>query len=421
MKKLTRTADNPAKLLLLTAILFYAPLASSCLGENLPESPPDGSGLGIKKDPFLIGSFESLACVGRGGYVVTIYSAPDVVSGTQRYSRTEMANGVDCSGKAKASWDFNAHYKLINNIDASRTRTRRWEPIIGGDPARINTKLRFRGSIDGDYHRITGLYINAGGNNNKYFISDIDGSAEIKNLGLDELEFIAGDGVAALVGRMRGRATISNCYVKGILKAVKVIGSGASGRAIGGLVGTMMGGTIRNSYAEVSLSRPQGDSNIDSGIAKIPPVGGLVGSMIGGTISNSYARGRIKGPCKVNTCSSAGRYGGLVGKMSGGRIGNSYAAVSVSETASINSIVRTGGLIGDLGSSRNFDGKNYYTAGSATGNGYCPPTNCEVKPADQIDEFDIGWNNFIWSNLGTGSAFPCLRYLTPGCNSPPPF
>ena len=323
MKRVTHTGDNLAKALLLTAILFYAPLAYSCLGENLPELV-DASGSGTQKAPFLIGSFESLACIGRGG---------------------TAANGVDCS--SKASWGFDAHYKLINNIDASRTRELGgggWKTIIDRNAYAIDTRLRFRGSIDGNYHRITGLYVNTRYGNDRYFISVMDSSAGIKNLGLEELEITGGDGVAGLVGVMR-RGTISNCYVKGRLRAGNVIGSGTNARSIGGLVGVLYGGgSIRNSYVEVSLSRGSG-SNI---IASAPPVGGLVGSLSGGSISNSYAKGSIEGACAgLGRCGSAGTYGGLVGEMFSGTISNSYTTVNFSELQS-SSFGYTGNLIGEL-------------------------------------------------------------------------
>ena len=423
MKRVTHTGDNLAKALLLTAILFYAPLAYSCLGENLPELV-DASGSGTQKDPFLIGSFESLACMGRGGYLYATRG---------RVYQDKMANGVNCSSKER--WDFNAHYKLIKNIDASRTRSlpQGWESIIGKRPPSHPHSLpywQFKGSIDGNYYKITGLFINDPTKQLKALISDLGRGGSIKNLGLEGVNFTGLEGIAGLVAVMHDGA-ISNSYVTGELTVAGTPGAfGTNARANGGLVGMLSKGAIRNSYADVNLSRNWGTST--SGDA--PPTGGLVGQLFG-VIQKSYAKGRIKGPCTNNICSASGDYGGLVGEMNhGGSIARSYAAVSFVQVKPLPAlaIAYVGGLLGFTNGGKGF-GDNYFTTGSASkGVGHVATGGTDfgtARPADQINELDMGgtagtaakvrsWDSSIWGNLGTGSAFPCLRRLTPGCNLP---
>ena len=148
--------------------------------------------------------------------------------------------------------------------------------------------------------------------------------------------------VGGLVAVNRGQITDS--YATG-----SVTGTGSSN--VGGLVGNNYD-TISNSHATGSVTSNSGDKD---------GVGGLVGSISGGTISASYATGHVEGTEKVGV-------GGLVGYsgLSGFRITTSYATGSVTGTESSS----VGGLVGRLGgSSGRHTLSDSYATGSVTGMG----------------------------------------------------
>jgi len=196
-----------------------------------------------------------------------------------------------------------------------------WEPISD-----------FRGTFDGNEHEIRDLYINRTASVGLFETTE-DG-AEIKDLGLVDLEINGGIHVGALVGNNRAR--IENSYARGKVNGERSVGglvgrnynttvedsyatTDVSGnRHVGGLLGWNSGnGKVENSYAEGAIS---GDSH----------VGGLVGFHGGDTILDSYAEGDVSGKDYL---------GGFVG-YNGGTIENSNATGEVSGTRLV------GGLVG---------------------------------------------------------------------------
>jgi uncharacterized repeat protein (TIGR02543 family) len=130
-----------------------------------------------------------------------------------------------------------------------------------------------------------------------------------------------GPDVVGLFGYSRGN--ISNI---GLIN-VKVVGR----NYLGGLVGSMLSGTIDSSYTTGSVT---GDNGVSSG--RNGSIGGLVGNQGGGRITNSYSTANVSG-------SRNGAIGGLVGYLNAGTVSNSYSAGRVS---TITSDVAIGGLVG---------------------------------------------------------------------------
>ncbi|MCL2290892.1 MAG: InlB B-repeat-containing protein, partial [Bacteroidetes bacterium] len=232
------------------------------------------------------------------------------------------------------------HFKLNNDIDLTaylsdggagqaKWGSAGWEPI--GDNSTHSEATQFTGSFNGDGHKITGLWINRGGNDWVGLFGWITG-ATIKNLGVEIAtgNEVKGDVyVGGLVGFIYN-SSIENCYATG-----SVTGTAE----IGGLAGSN-GGTISNCYATGSVT----------GTADI---GGLVGHN-GGTISNCYATGDVTGTDIY--------VGGLAGSIGVGTISNCYATGKVEGTSFV------GGLVGcsPLTSSSI---SNCYATGDVTGTG----------------------------------------------------
>jgi hypothetical protein len=193
-------------------------------------------------------------------------------------------------------------YYLTNDIEIPEGTE--WLPL--GKPetwdGTPNSLVNFTGSIDGRGFSIKNLKITTGGNFSAFISRLVD--AEIKNLGLENVDITGGVPTGALAGVMFGTATtydpsntIENVFVTGSVKGTT---------EVGGLVGrnnNNPANTIRNCYVNVSVEA----TNASGAWA-----GGIVGSVVSGRVLNikqSYAAGTVKttDPATTNFA------GGIVG------------------------------------------------------------------------------------------------------------
>ena len=200
-------------------------------------------------------------------------------------------------------------YRLGGDIDLSGIAS--WTPI--GD----HIFQPFTGTFDGAGYTITGLTI-TGTSDFQGFFAAVDGG-HITNLTLRDVDIQGRQSVGGLAGRVRSNGTVSASSVTG-----RVTGHSA----VGGLVGQVQGGSISDSYADVTVR----------GHAAI---GGLSGAVThNSTVSGSYAAGTVSTVSVQN--SSGFRAGGLVGTLFSSTVSDSYA------TATTSSSSIAGGLIGIL-------------------------------------------------------------------------
>ncbi len=186
--------------------------------------------------------------------------------------------------------------KLTANLDMGH---KLWTPIGAG-----NNKNNYKGVFDGDNHVIFNLYINAEELIAKYkdstmaqnigFIGCFSGT--VRNLILEDIEVLGyGQGglgnsnnliekpisIGTVVGWQSGNSSvIEGCY------AVGQITTSGDGQAVGGLVGNVGGGTVRNCFSGVNI-----DAN---GLAY---VGGIAG------YTKNFGN---NGVVKVSSCVYAG-------------------------------------------------------------------------------------------------------------------
>jgi len=183
-----------------------------------------------------------------------------------------------------------AHYKLGNDIDLGPYLSAGqpgynggagWEPIGRGDYTSASNI--FRGSFNGNYHKISGLYIN----NSALSKVGLFGGVFVgflQNL-IVEGNVIGNTDVGGIVGYGYGSGTIvTNCY-----SAVNVTGNSS----VGGVIGFITNCRITNCYATGNIS---GNSN----------VGGVAGYLNNGGANYCYSTGKISGVSSV---------GGLVGTI----------------------------------------------------------------------------------------------------------
>ena len=296
-------------------------------GSLLLRADKEGSGTGT----VTFGGSGSVTLSGGGRadlyYNPTAYTTATDYSGniTGTYTAWMLVNNVN--QLQAMNTNLAGAYALGKDIDASDTAT--WNAGAGfapiGDNSTSSNASRFRGSLDGLGHTITGLTIDRSATDYVGLFGYTSGPT-IRNVGLVGGSIIGSSYVGGLVGQIISGGTITNNYVTATVSGV--------GR-VGGLVGGNNGGTITGSYAIGAVT----------GTGEY--VGGLAGwSSSGGTITNSYATGMVIGESQI---------GGLVGGNAGS-VASSYATGTVSGSGS-----NIGGLVG-LG-----DGGSTATGSHATG------------------------------------------------------
>lgn len=196
----------------------------------------------------------------------------------------------------------NCEFVLANNIDLSAyTSGEGWVPI-GLE------RSKFKATFDGNGYVISNLKISRPTADYQGLFGGIE-NAEIKNIGLNNVDVEGMYGTGALISRSFEGSTITNCYVENG-KGVKSNGSNA-----GGLIAWTSGNNINisNCYTTIDI------------IADDHHGGGIIGNNYAknGTITNCYATGNITG--------IKGTLGGLMGSNAmGGTISNCFATGNIS-------------------------------------------------------------------------------------------
>ena len=137
------------------------------------------------------------------------------------------------------SANVTAHYILNDDIDA--TATSGWDGGAGFLPVG-NATSKFNGSLDGNDHTITGLYIERRGITHVGLFGYNDG-ARVSNLTLSSATIKGSDVVGAIAGESIG-GSIENCTVTGYVHGMTYIG---------GIVG-VLSGDIMDCMARHSVS-----------------------------------------------------------------------------------------------------------------------------------------------------------------------
>lgn len=284
------------------------------------------------------------------------------------------------------------HFILTANIDLDiypYNTGRGWVPI--GDWYDWYRNY-FYGSFDGDYHTISGLFINISSDNEPAGLFGEVYNATIKNITLSNVNVtgfydvggLAGDAIYSIItgadvsGTISGTSGIGGLigYAFGSYIADTSFTGTVNGEdSVGGLIGYLDGCAVRNSsssgevegYDKIgglvgynykgSIFKSYSDSSV-AGLVDSYRIGGLVGeSGLYSTIDRSYATGDVTGLDNL---------GGLVGESSNFcKITNSYALGNVSSTVD-DDFLSVGGLVGAVISSTV---ENCYATGIVSGTG----------------------------------------------------
>ncbi len=249
---------------------------------------------------------------------------------------------------------LDAHFILVNDIDASATSTEAFEPIGTQNEG-------FSGVFDGDGFKIFNLTISKPDDSYIGLFGNIESNGVIRNVHLMDADISGDVSVGGLAGQNNG-----------LIEQSTIHGSVIGGRIVGGLAGENHNEIIDSgTTVNVTISRRTGGglTGENSGIiqrsyawgdvdgigANTVILGGLTGINSGsGEIIESYATGNVNGYDEL---------GGLVGRNEdSAEIRKSYATGDV-YSGPIGGII--GGLIGD--SSSNGIISEAYAAGNVSG------------------------------------------------------
>jgi hypothetical protein len=201
--------------------------------------------------------------------------------------------------------------ELKNDIDLSAYTTEEgWVPIGGKDN-------RFNGTFDGGGHKVTNLTIQRINTDYQGFFGCIGSSGTIKNLGVVDASITGAQYIGGVVGKVHG-GTVKNCYSSG-----RISMDYFSSSCVGGVAGSVEGdGMIENCYSTATV----GGTRI---------VGGVVGFLdASGTVQNCYSIGSIG----IGDIRNSRQH-------SGGIVGYSHNGV-VKNCAALNSLVFSDSTVG---------------------------------------------------------------------------
>lgn len=232
----------------------------------------------------------------------------------------------------------------------------------------------FKGTFDGNYHVISGLYIASG--SSVGFFGEVNGGT-VKNL-IVRGEVSGSSNVAGIVGKLTA-GNITDCGNEATV-------SGTSN--VGGVVGSVNGNsTISGCYNKGSVSGTTGF------------IGGVTGQhWRAGTVENCYNAGTVSGPATV---------GGVTGghKASSPVLNNCYNSGEVKDTKGNNNNI---GAV--VGASRGSNKNCYYIKGTGTDS---KSTEKDTLSADMLgDAFTDGdtlpilkWESSVSTDEPEGPAF----------------
>ena len=264
------------------------------------------------------------------------------------WADTTLAKGTDEKYHITSADDLKTFAAMVNSgtdfsgdtivLDESIALTENpWTPIGNAE-----TKL-FKGTFDGDGHKITGLKITSGSYIGLF--GYVGEGATIKNVNLVGASVSGESRVGALIGRIVGDATVSNCSVD---SASKVVGSGSN---TGGLIGEAFG-TITGTIT-VNLDHLTNHAAVENTADAHSRAAGIIAQVTRGAIvtisscknhgpiktTNGYAGGIVaakQGSSKVSfeNCSNAGALtGSYTGSLIAWLVGGNWLSMTNSGDA----------------------------------------------------------------------------------------
>ena len=342
------------------------------------------------------------------------------------WADTTLAKETDGKYHITSADDLKSFAAMVNNgtefsgdtivLDKSIALTENpWTPIGNAE-----TKL-FKGTFDGNGHKITGLKINAGSYIGLF--GYVGEGAEIKNVNLVGASVSGESRVGALIGRIVGDAAVSNCSVD---SASKVVGSGSN---TGGLIGEAFG-TITGTIT-VNLDHLTNHAAVENTADAHSRAAGIIAQVTRGAIvtisscknhgpiktNNGYAGGIVaakQGSSKVSfeNCSNAGALtGSYTGSLIAWLVGGNW--LSMTNSGDARAAIGAVNISGTDGYTFYFtiDGEEYYirkqgdTEGSDTDTPFSELWDGKKTIDRAYMDRIIAFFNYAKSEQGEGGSF----------------
>ncbi len=307
-----------------------------------------------------------------------------------------MVNGGQTSINGKLTADI-----LLNDTtnwtswNESTAPANTWTPIgSGANP--------FTGTLDGDGHSVSGIYINSTADYQG--LVGYLGSGRTRNIGVKASYIKGGYYVGGVCGYNYG-GTVSNCYNTGSVEGNSSVG-GLCGMNYGNVINCYNNGSVEGNEIVGGLCG-RNDGTVtncynNGNITGSNYVGGVCGYNYGGTVTNCYNTGSVEGNYSV---------GGLCGFNNGGTVTNCYNTGSVTGNdyvggvcgqntmGTVTNCYNTGNVTGNdyVGGlcGQNYDNVTncYYLIGTAAGgiNGSDAAGQAEAKTAEQFQSGEVAW------------------------------
>ena len=304
----------------------------------------------------------------------TVDAPYQIANGAQLARFAAIVNGTDGMARNTAACGKLTADILLNdtedweNWNESTEGLNSWTPIG-------NNSQPFTGTLDGDGHSVSGIYINSG-TDHQGLVGFLGSGGTLQNVGVKTSYIKGGYTVGGLCGRNNG--TVTNCYNTGTVTG--------TGDYAGGLCGYNNSGTVTNCYNTGSVSGNRF-------------VGGLCGDN-SGNVTNCYNTGTVTGTgdyvgglCGTNSspvtnCYNTGsvtgteRVGGVCGYNYGDTMTNCYNTGSVTGSNDVGGVCgRNDGTVTNC----------YYLTGTATGGIGYGSGDATEKNADQFQSGEVAW------------------------------
>ena len=295
--------------------------------------------------------------------------------------------------------NLSGDYALGRDIDAAATST--WNAGAGFLPIG-DTSVNFTGSLDGNSHVISDLYINRPASNNVglFGVTQLNAGG-LRNLGLHGGSITGSHCVGALAGQNKSGGPITNVYASSTV-------TGTSWQ-VGGLLGANTGSSITDSHSSGPVSgnffvgglagSNQGVMTNSSATGSVNNTGSFTGGLVGFTYNasynNVYATGAVHGAFNV---------GGLIGSLGSSPVSNAYATGYVYGTTQV------GGLIGSQSDA--VISNSYWdtqTSGLATSAGGSGLTTAQMMQQANFADWDF---SNTWG-ITSAVSYPYLRAINP--------
>ncbi len=303
----------------------------------------------------------------------TVENPYQIANGAQLARFAAIVNGtLDGTQQNKAACGKLTADILLNDISNWTSWNENTESLHLWTPIGSRTN-QFTGTLDGDGHSVSGIYI-SNSYDHQGLVGFLYDGGKIQNLGV-EASYInsSGSNVGGLCGMNQG--TVTNCYNTGNVTGSNLVNSSSN---VGGLCGNNYYGTMTNCYNTGNVT----GSSLETGSSS--NVGGLCGYNNEGTVTNCYNTGKV-----------TSRYFGFGSNNVGGVCGKNWGSVT-------NCYYLTG------------------TANSGIGSGSGTSEKVEPKEADQFQSGAVAWllsegeNGEIWGQnltLDPKDTYPVLGGL----------